>query len=197
LFLFFTIGVNFSISFASGEDIYEILSKSENINSIYMEGTMFVTGTGNPELDVFSELKYWIKDPYFKMEMTAADTTTSVIGRPDGIYMYNPTLEVYELSGEGSSYSQQSISDMIEQMKASETLNVMGEENVNGRDTTIVQYTDSSLGVSVDSKFWIWNDRGLPVKMIVSMGVGETVMSTTMQFTSFDFSVISDEEFAV
>ena len=64
---------------------------------------------------------------------------------------------------------------------------IVGSEVVDGKDCWVVEA--SAEGVS--TKYWIWKEKGFPVKVEVDTAEGKT----TMEYKNIDFGNIPDSEF--
>jgi len=65
---------------------------------------------------------------------------------------------------------------------------VTGTETIDGKVCTVVEYNENNVG---NIKMWIWEAKGLPLKMELTSG-GE---KTTIEYTNIDFSDIPDSIF--
>jgi len=199
IFAVATMGLDLRISFGLGEsgaDIQSILARYNTVGPFYCEGTMSVSG-GFSQQEMSGTLKYWQELPYYKMEATASGATTQMIGRPDGVYVYNTEEGKYEKMPDASQSSQQGIADIVEQMKGIQGLQVLGKDTINGKASTVVQYSTSALGITVVQKVWLWDAKGLPLKIMITMDMGDNDMITTMTFSSYSFGDVPDSVFDI
>ena len=51
--------------------------------------------------------------------------------------------------------------------------------------------------MNVDTKMWIWNEKGLPLKMEMTMTFGSAVSTTTILMDNFSFADIPDSTFNI
>ncbi len=151
---------------------------------------------GNPSPATITT-KYWIKEPYAKMEGTSGGITQTTIMRPEGVYIYNSSNGTYVKTSSETPLSQQNFNDFLKQVKENKNYQVIGKETINGKTSTILSYTNTSMGMNVDTKMWIWNEKGLPLKMEMTMTFGSAVSTTTILMDNFSFADIPDSTFNI
>ena len=66
--------------------------------------------------------------------------------------------------------------------------NIIGTETIDGKVCTVISYDEPGTG---SIKMWIWQEKGLPLKMEMTAN-GKT---TTIDYTNIDFSDIPDSMF--
>jgi outer membrane lipoprotein-sorting protein len=180
----------------SGEDISSILAKSNNIGSWYCEANMTsaFNGTLNPTTVT---AKYWVKEPYAKLEETNGAITQTMITRPDGVYTYNQSNGTYIKMSNANPLSPTNFNDFLNQVKKNKDYQVLGKETINGKTSTIISYTNTSMGMTFNTKMWIWNEKGLPLKIEMTTPYGSLIATITMVFNNFSFVEIPDSTFNV
>ncbi|MCX6664157.1 MAG: hypothetical protein NTZ75_07910 [Euryarchaeota archaeon] len=183
----------------STESLQTILAKAETIGSVYYE---LATSTMMSGASVqTTTMKIWQKTPYLKEEVnstTAGITTTFiVIKRPEGIYRYDATQDIYEKVSQGIVIPQLSTGDTAKDLLNNQTITTLGTETIDGKTATVIQYTPSQAGNSTTIKMWIWNEKGVPLKALYTMTSGETTITMDYEYSNYFFSDIPDSTFSV
>ena len=132
-----------------------------------------------------SNMKEWIKTgnpAKIRMEVAAAGQTTDIIYDGQNYYMYMPAANMaYQMS---VASAQQYTSNSGNTSSLSQYNPVLvGPDTVNGMACTVYQYTVQGIS----TKVWIWNQYGLPVKMVSD--------TTTIVYSNYSFSAIDDSMF--
>jgi outer membrane lipoprotein-sorting protein len=181
----------------STESLQTILEKAETIESVYYELDSFTTITDAPGQN--STIKIWQKTPYLKEEMTSTTgnitTTFIVIKRPEGIYRYDATENRYQLFP--GTISQPSFGETTKDLLNNQTITTLGTETIDGKTATIIQYTPNQTGNSTTMKMWIWNEKGVPLKALLTVIKGDISLTTDYQYSMYSFSDIPDSTFSV
>jgi outer membrane lipoprotein-sorting protein len=183
----------------STESIQTILQKGTLVDSVYYELEISTIISGS--IEQLSTLKIWQKTPYIKEEVntTAGGMTTNetFIIRPDeGIYRYNPIPNTYSLYP-GIFSPQPTIAKTIEDLLSNQTLTVIGNETIDGKAATIIQYTPSQTGNSTTMTLWIWNEKGVPLKAQQITTNEQTTVTINEIFRNYSFADISESTFSV
>jgi len=180
------------------ETIQTILAKAETIQSMYYEVSTTTTITGAPEQT--GSYKIWQKLPYMKEEVTTTtgDVTTSlsIIKRPEGIYMYDATQGMYILSS-NIEIPQSSAADTSRDILNNQTITELGTETIDGKATTVIQYTVTTEQGSTTVKMWIWNEKGVPLKSTFTMTTEQISMTQEYIYSNYSFADIPDSTFDV
>jgi len=155
-----------------------------------------MTVNGNSSLITITT-KYWFKEPYAKMEQTSGGVTQTTIIRPQGVYVYNPSNDTYVKTSSETPPSQQNFNNFLKQIKEDKNYQVIGKETINGKPSTILSWTNSTMGMNINAKMWIWNEKGLPLKMEMTMTFGSAVSTTTILMDNFSFADIPDSTFNI
>jgi outer membrane lipoprotein-sorting protein len=183
----------------STESLQTILAKAETIGSVYYELATSTTMSGAPVQT--TTMKIWQKTPYLKEEVnstTAGITTTFiVIKRPEGIYRYDATQDIYEKVSQGIVIPQLSTGDTAKDLLNNQTITTLGTETIDGKTATVIQYTPSQAGNSTTIKMWIWNEKGVPLKARSITKNEETVITMDYTYSNYSFSDIPDSMFSV
>jgi outer membrane lipoprotein-sorting protein len=180
------------------ESLQTILEKAAIVESVYYELATTTTMSGAPIQT--TTMKIWQKTPYLKEEVniTAGNITTtlSVIKRPQGIYRYDPMLDSYEFDPL-IILPQRSTTDIIEDLLNNQTITILGTETIDGKTATVIQYTPSQVGNSTTMKIWIWNEKGVPLKALITQTNEETTITMDYEYSNYSFADISDSTFSV
>jgi outer membrane lipoprotein-sorting protein len=182
----------------STESIQTILAKAETIGSMYYE---VATSTNMPGVGTYTvTTKIWQKTPYLKEDIksvTAGITTTLlVIQRPEGIYKYDITQNKYVLTTSIVTL-EQSNSEMTKDLLNNQTITTLGTETIDGKTATILQYMPKQEGNSTAMKMWVWNEKGVPLKALVTTTSGGTTITMDINYSNYSFSDIPDSTFSV
>jgi hypothetical protein len=167
-----------STTAATGNGLSDLIGKAASVSYYYCEVNM-TSGTDT------SNMKEWIKTgnpAKIRMEVAAAGQTTDIIYDGQNYYMYMPAANMaYQMS---VASAQQYTSNSGNTSSLSQYNPVLvGPDTVNGMACTVYQYTVQG----VSTKIWIWNQYGLPVKMVSD--------TTTIAYSNYSFSAIDDSMF--
>jgi hypothetical protein len=167
-----------STTAATGNGLSDLIGKAASVSYYYCEVNM-TSGTDT------SNMKEWIKTgnpAKIRMEVAAAGQTTDIIYDGQNYYMYMPAANMaYQMS---VASAQQYTSNSGNTSSLSQYNPVLvGPDTVNGMACTVYQYTVQG----VSTKIWIWNQYGLPVKMVSD--------TTTIVYSNYSFSAIDDSMF--
>ncbi len=167
-------------------EIYDLLSRAEDISSVQYE--VFI----NSPIGVM-EMMYYQKGGKVRVEMGEGDDVIlSVINPDDDVY-----YSIITSMNMATRISDEDVEDMKERglqhqaitMKG-ESLREVGQETLDGRETTVVEFEDDGETVTV----WIWDEYGIPVKSHITVeGWGE--VETTVG--KVEFVDISDDMFVL
>jgi len=167
-----------STTAATGNGLSDLIGKAASVSYYYCEVNM-TSGTDT------SNMKEWIKTgnpAKIRMEVAAAGQTTDITYDGQNYYMYMPAANMaYQMS---VASAQQYTSNSGNTSSLSQYNPVLvGPDTVNGMACTVYQYTVQG----VSTKIWIWNQYGLPVKMVSD--------TTTIVYSNYSFSAIDDSMF--
>ena len=167
-----------STTTSTGNGLSDLIGKAASVSYYYCEVNM-TSGTDT------SNMKEWIKTgnpAKIRMEVAAAGQTTDIIYDGQNYYMYMPAANMaYQMS---VASAQQYTSNSGNTSSLSQYNPVLvGPDTVNGMACTVYQYTVQG----VSTKIWIWNQYGLPVKMVSD--------TTTIVYSNYSFSAIDDSMF--
>ena len=167
-----------STTAATGNGLSDLIGKAASVSYYYCEVNM-TSGTDT------SNMKEWIKTgnpAKMRMEVAAVGQTTDIIYDGQNYYMYMPAANMaYQMS---VASAQQYTSNSGNTSSLSQYNPVLvGPDTVNGMACTVYQYTVQG----VSTKIWIWNQYGLPVKMVSD--------TTTIVYSNYSFSAIDDSMF--
>ena len=185
------------------ESIESILTKPDTMDSIYYEISMDMDIS---EIGQQSALiKVWQKEPYIKEDITSAmggySTSILVIQGPDGTYVYDAEQDRYIISTDDmpsiSTSLQYFDSDMILSSIANQTLSNFEKEIIDGKETTVIEYSPVLDDDFIHVKMWIWNEKGVPLKGIITMSMDEMTMSMEFIYSNYSFEEIPDSVFSI
>jgi len=144
--------------------------------------------------------KVWIKSPYMRIESTSEESTIKMIWHPNEVYEYHESQDKYvKLSREDmeSQFSEWSFEELAREIKLNPTLKELGTETIDGKLTTIIEFSESSEEIPVTQKMWIWNEKGIPLKREGTVKIGGTTTTTSFEYRNFNFEDIPDRVFEV
>jgi len=180
------------------EKLQTILEKAAILESVsYQIDTSFIIdGVERQNTTV----KVWQKNPYLKEEENSTSgnisTTRNIVQRPEGVYLYDPTLQAYQLNTMVI-MPQPSTQEMVHNLLNNQTLTIIGSENISGKPTTIIQYCPNKESNSTIIKLWIWNETGVLLKeQYISDSEGTSVMINTI-YSNYSFADIPEITFSV
>jgi len=186
----------------TAESLQGILLKAETIDSLYYEITMTMTMPQYGTQTV--TMKVWQEKPYLKEQITAAvngmTNTISVIQRPEGTYLYDATQGKYVLTTTVPSYVtslQYLDSKMIKDLLNNQTITHFATDVIDGKTATVFDYTISTMGMNMTVKMWIWNEKGLPLKALITMEMQQQTINMDIRFNNYSFADIPDSTFSV
>jgi hypothetical protein len=141
--------------------------------------------TSAPELPSIAT-KVLLKKNRMRMEMSMQGTNTVILVDPakQAIYFYLPGMNI-AMKMDWNQIPDSAITDVLSILKNQPIID--GTESIDGKDCLIVKY---SIG-SETSIIWIWQQNGLPIKMISPTSSGQM----TVEFKNYDFSDIPDNLF--
>lgn len=183
----------------SEETLQQILSKGENVTQVYTEVDSVTAIMGQ---NLTSTVKLWQKLPYMKIEMSMINPyggqtiTTTYIMRPEGIYVYNSSQMTY-VKMNNTPAPQQSFKEQIADMKRNPTLHEVGTDTIDGKAATIIEFTNNTAMFNITEQLWMWNEKGIPLKAVITEGMGSFVTTVTMTYKNFSFDAIPDSTFSV
>jgi outer membrane lipoprotein-sorting protein len=178
--------------------LQQILEKALLIESMYYELETSTTMSSGTILQN-STMKIWEKMPYLKEEVltTAGNITMNltIIKRPEGLYVYNSIQHRYILSP-GSAVPQDSTTETVKDLLNNQTITNLGTETIDGNQATVIQYTPNQRGNSSIMKMWIWNEKGIPLKAVLTTTKEETITMIFL-YKNYSFVDIPDSTFDI
>jgi len=175
-----------------------ILEKAAILESVSyeIETSFIIDGVERQNTTV----KVWQKNPYLKEEENSTSgnisTTRNIVQRPEGLYLYDPTLQAYQLNTMVT-MPQPSTQIMVNDLLNNQTLTIIGTENISGKPTTIIQYSPNQESNSTTIKLWIWSEKGVLLKeQYISNSEGTSVMINTI-YSNYSFADIPESTFSV
>jgi outer membrane lipoprotein-sorting protein len=184
----------------STETLQQILKKAETIKSVYYEISMSLTTNGT--LMQNTTMKIWQKTPYLKEEVsyTTGNITTNltIIKRPDAIYRYDIIQNKY-IPVAMIVIPQPSTGDVANDLLNNQTITTLGNETIDGKTTTVIQYTPNQAGnySTTTTKMWIWKEKGIPLKTRVTMTKQGIITTSEYEYRNYSFSDIPDSTFNI
>lgn len=160
-------------------NIREILNRANKTTSM----TYLLNITTNSTL---MTAQVWQKNPGFmKMQMTFMGYTTYIIKRHNETFIWNNATQTW-INSTSTTSTPPTSSDLLNY-----NLTVVGPDTFDGKPCTIVSYSNTVSGQTVNTRVWIWNDMGIPIK-VTSSSAGQQM---TMTMSKFDFSALPDSTF--
>jgi apolipoprotein N-acyltransferase len=192
-------------SLPSADDIREILQRAQNNGPVYyeIESRSFTNNSTTTSFSSKATSQRWENGTYAKRTTNTTATTngeqtnysTSIIIRPEGMYVYNPAQRDYK------KYEQilyQSLAQLATSLEHNDQVIIIGTEIIDGKQTTIIQNSTTLVGnTSYVNTYWIWNDKGVPLKVRSIIQGGEWKTETTELYRNYVFASIPDTMFDV
>jgi hypothetical protein len=175
--------VTTTTSTGTTNSLIDILGLGKDINSIKFDLTVTTTGLTSISMTV------WQKQQKMKADMSLQGTTISIIFdmATNVMYSYMPGQNTAtKTTIDNSMVPESPINDVSGILDYSP--NVIGTETIDGKVCTVVTYDKTELG---SIKMWIWNEKGLPLKMEVTADGN----MTTIEYKNIDLSDIPDSMF--
>lgn len=122
--------------------------------------------------------------------------TQTIIQRPEGLYLYDPTLQTFQLNAQ-MNIPRLSTAEMVNDLLNNQTLTILGTENFSGKPTTIIQYHPNQGGNSTTMTLWIWNEKGVPLKEQYLSNNEETSVTRDSIYSNYSFADIPGSTFDV
>jgi len=135
--------------------------------------------------------QFWQKPHYMKTQTTIMGFTTTIISRPNGTFSYEPMTHTWTLTTQAQPKSATNYT--LEMLAAH--LTQTGTETLDGKQTTIVEYTQVINKTNAQMRIWLWDDNGLPIKIVTTTTVLNQTVSTTTLMTDISFDDIQDSVF--
>ena len=130
----------------------------------------------------------WVKKTQMRMESTQQGQSIVMLINGDTkiMYMYMPAqnMALKEDYGQAPKSASDNANSILQN-----TPTVIGTETLDGKLCTVIQYTVNGA----TTKEWIWQAKGLPVRMQITTSQG----TTTTDFKNYDFSDIPDSTFVL
>jgi outer membrane lipoprotein-sorting protein len=163
---------------AAGGALSDILGRAAGIPS--MKYDIITTVKGVP-----TTAKMWAKNKSLRMEATeqGQNIVMLVNGDTNTVYMYSPAENTAFKMDFGQ--APESASDSSSILKYNPT--VVGTETLDGKVCEVIQYDENG----VTTKTWIWQEKGLPVRVEANTAEGNSITD----FKNYDFSDIPDSQF--
>jgi outer membrane lipoprotein-sorting protein len=181
------------------ETIQTILQKANVIGDVYYEliGTTS-TESGNFSYNTSYTMKIWQKMPYMKIETISNNTIQVMIVRPDGNYIYDNQSQKYiKIPSTENITRQKFLEEQANEILESQTLKNLGSGTLDGKSVTIVEYSYNTTGITLSPKLWIWNEKGIPLRLEMTSTVMTVNLTLIMQYKNFIFKEIPDSTFNV
>ncbi|HMB62484.1 MAG TPA: hypothetical protein VKN36_05385 [Eudoraea sp.] len=178
-------------------DIPTILSKANGIKTIAYDEKVVVTSQlkGLEAVVVSSETKVWIKEGSMRKEFMKNGKKSSVIFRPDGVYV----------SKEQSLNNEEGKNPDVPIIRIRHILNteglenqefkVFGREEIQGAETVVLAVGENDGSISA-TKYWIWIEKGIPLRYEQVNMLGGSTIIVKREYSRFDFFNIPDVVFA-
>ncbi len=166
----------------SGGTLSDVLGLASSIPT--MKYDMVTTTTGN----IVTTATMWVKKSKMRMESTQQGQNVIMLvdGDAKTMYMYMPAQNMAIKMD--YSQSPQSASDSSGSATKYNPV-ILGSETIDGKVCRVIQFTaDGAV-----TKEWVWEAKGLPVRIQVTTAQG----ASTTDFKNYDFSDIPDSMFVL
>ncbi len=166
----------------TGDTLDDMLGLSSDIVSIRYD--MLVSGQGIPAMTT----KVWAKKNRMRTEITQQGTNavTLIDTNAKTMYAYIPDQNLAIKIPFDSAQAPKSPTEDAESILNSDA-RIIGTETVDGKVCSVVEYSSGQDSV----KAWIWQDKGLPIRIETTSSAGKT----TIEYINIDFSDIPDSMF--
>ena len=164
-------------------ELEEVLNRVKDVGSARFD--ILFSGLDTPP----STIQVWVKtDPDRQRVETTTEGETVILLVDHGaetMYMYMPSQNTAYLSD----YSEAPESELEETLDILDyNPTVVGTEVLDGKTCLVVTFTDEE---GVFGKWWIWKDKGFPIRVEATTPQGTVVA----EYTNFDFGDFSDSVF--
>jgi outer membrane lipoprotein-sorting protein len=167
---------------ASGQSLADVLGRVSGVASV--KYNMVVTSPNSPAMDQ----AIFVKKNKMRTETTVQGQTTILLADTDAktMYMYMPSQNsAFKMTWDNTSKSAGDASSSISKYNPV----ILGTETMDGKVCLVVQYTAEGT----QTKMWIWQEKGLPVRIEANTAQGLMVM----QYKNFEFVDIPDSQFVL
>ena len=148
-----------------------------------------IVGTSEPGV-VEDVLVYLKKDGMrFEMDMGGISTILLLDPAAETEYTYMPAQNTAYKTSSGLNVFD--VATMLGGSLAGRNPQANGTETIDGIACQIYEYNDSDSGST--SKTWLWKDKGLPIKIVMTDSSG----TNTIEYKNYDFSDIPDSMFVL
>jgi outer membrane lipoprotein-sorting protein/RNA polymerase subunit RPABC4/transcription elongation factor Spt4 len=171
-----------STTTSTEKTLNDLLSLSANMVSIKYD--MSVSGQGIPT----TTATVWAKKNRMRMEITqqGMNVITLIDDNAKTMYTYMPAQNLAMKIPFDSAQAPKSPTEDAESILNSNA-KIVGTETVDGKVCSVVEYASGQDSV----KAWIWQDKGLPIRIETTSSTGKTVI----EYKNIDFSDIPDSVF--
>jgi len=178
---------------AQEESIQDVLNKIKNVTSITYSTKQKMGGYMN--FDVTA--KTWKNHQYSRVDSDFGnlldDRNSIEIKHPETRYLFRPYNKTYSTSN-NFGWPQNPLEGFDNRIYLKEnTYTVLGQEEIDGKETTVLEIKNQLGKMDELGKVWIWNETGFPLKELweskLSSGEDTSLNSTreiTYTFHSFD-----------
>ena len=186
---------------AQEEDVSVLLSKVKTIKSIHYSVTTHSNLEGIPDM----KTEIWLKEGYRRQDDHISNSTFKEIisiRTPDAEYKFYPEDKEYVVTkNAGFSGPVDILAEFPTQEVLSEkSFQVLGEEAVDGKKTTVITVLLKMPQSEVNEKIWIWKENGLPLKAESTLKADQldlTDNQTIQTYEYFGFDEIPDNIFDI
>ncbi len=167
----------------AGKPLNEILGLSSSITAIKYD--MLVSGQG-----VAATTKVWAKKNRMRTEITQQGTNVVTFIDADAktVYVY---MAAQNLAMKMPFDPAQVPKNPAEDARsiANSNARILGTETIDSKACSVIEFTSPQGSV----KAWIWQDRGIPIRMEVTSSAGKTMV----EYKNIDFADIPDSMFVL
>ncbi len=196
---------------AQENKISDILSKAEKINSIYFETTETIAETPNfPQSfgDAIERTKIWFKKDYSRKEIMSESANAKKViqvSLPKGVeYIYNSYSNKTEKFDWGPSFNSRflELELKLTLLKKNKSLKVLGTETAGDKMATVLEIIYDLDGKEQKEKYWIWNDKGVPLKTeteanLAYFGMDSLKIKIVKEYKNYSFENIPESIFDI
>lgn len=196
------------------ESIQDILAKAETVGPVKFDVVASETSDVNlPTKNIeMATAKIWLKKPYMKIDIKNltyinekkeivpvddANLVSSEIIHPDANYIYNVFTDMYDKIP--FIFSPKLSGEILKKITENPTLKELGTTTYDGKLATIIEYSYTLKKDLITTKFWIWNEKGLPLKEESTfLDKDKNIISmTTNEYKNYIFEDIPDSIFEI
>ncbi len=164
----------------SGDLIDQLVAKSQAISCVSYQVEVSIVGA-----PFGANTSIWVKDNVVRAESAVQGNNSTILMDMENALKY--TLIDGEFEADALSPKAGSALNKVNEMSLSSP-EIVDTETVDGKQCIVVAYITSS---GADTKMWLWEEHGFPVKMETTEPKGTTLS----EYSSIDFVCADDDLF--